>query len=120
MTASQEWAEEFNRLHARPGRRHAKISSAGYRILNLLKPYPWEDDGGIGFDAQQVGAHRVEISWEPAGDSFVVGHAHQASQTGFPRGDATAILTAFRRGGQARRRGLAVARRSVRSRYRRR
>jgi hypothetical protein len=95
MTAGQEWSEKYNRLHARPGRRYARISTAGYRILNMLKPFPWEDDGGIGFDAQQIGPTKVEISWLPEGDSFVVGHAHGAPSTGFPRADAARIMRGF-------------------------
>jgi hypothetical protein len=90
MTATQEWAADYERLHARPGKRGpVRLSGGGARILKMLKPYPWEP-----------GSSDVEIdgdmlTWTPAGDSFVVGHAHDASLTGFPSGDAKRILDAF-------------------------
>lgn len=104
MTAAQEWSEEFNRLHAQPGTRTARVSRQGARILQMLSPYPWEaGHGDVDFDVayNESGEAQVTLKWQPAADDFVVGHAHQARSTGFPEGDAKRILAGFRRG-QAR------------------
>ncbi len=97
-TAAQEWAEEFGRLHAVPGKRGpVRLSRQGARILKMLAPYPWEP----GHD--DVDIRGETVSWQPDMDSFIVGHAHGAPHTGFPRGDANRILAAFRRvGGRSR------------------
>jgi len=90
MTATQEWAADYERLHARPGKRGpVRLSAGGARILKALAPYPWEPGH------EDVDIRGETLSWTPAGDSFVVGHAHEAYATGFPSGDAKRILDAF-------------------------
>jgi|SRR5580704_5399671 hypothetical protein len=132
-TAAQEWSAKYRRLHARPGTRTATISLKGARILKMLSPFPWE---GSGPDIQGVGDKAI-IQWGPLDDDFVVGHAHDAPFTGFPRGDAAAILRGFEaqhqytdpatrseyrelRGSERRRRGFSLTRHNGRPRYRRR
>jgi hypothetical protein len=40
MTATQEWAADYERLHARPGKRGpVRLSAGGARILKALAPY---------------------------------------------------------------------------------
>ena len=105
MTAAQEWSEEYNRLHAVPGKRGpVRLSRQGARILQMLAPYPWE--GGH----EDIDIRGETVSWQPDMDDFVVGHAHEARLTGFPEGDAKRILAAFRHhgGGQARMSGPRV------------
>lgn len=97
-TAAQEWSETYQRLHARPGKRGpVRLSAKGARILRMLGPMPWESGSGA------LDIRGETLSWQPEMDSFVVGHAHDASFTGFPRGDAARILRAFGVGaGQSR------------------
>jgi|HubBroStandDraft_4_1064222.scaffolds.fasta_scaffold303726_2 hypothetical protein len=89
-TAAQEWSEKYNRLHAVPGKRGpVRLSRQGARILQMLAPYPWEPGNA------DIDIRGETLSWQPDMDSFVVGHAHDAAHTGFPRGDAARIMRAF-------------------------
>jgi hypothetical protein len=93
----QERKAKLARMYAMPGRRKARISLAGAKILRMLGPYPWEP----GRDDFTMNGQN--ISWSRAYDERILG---QSSAPGFPAKDRQRIEAAYDRAGQARTRRL--------------